>query len=178
MHNGHPIASIRVRNPSDGSIAVAGTDRVRDWALSRGLLPDQIDAVVLTLTTPYWASAIEGLAGTAKTSLVGAIKEYMEEAGWTVRGLGATTGSLKALREAGIDAQTIAKLLAAKKAPPKQGREVWIIDESSLLATVPTNRLLKLAQQLGIDRSSSSATSGSIWPLRLVLQCGSFSPIT
>jgi ATP-dependent exoDNAse (exonuclease V) alpha subunit len=76
----------------------------------------------------------------------------MGEVGWTVRGLGATTGSVKALREAGIDAQTIAKLLAAKTAPPKQGPEVWIIDESSLLATVPTNRLLKLAQQLGIDR--------------------------
>jgi len=152
MRNGHPIAGIRVRNPNDGSISVAGTDRVRAWALSRGLLPDQIDAAVLTLTTPYWASAIEGLAGTAKTSLIGAVKEYMEEAGWTVRGLGATTGSVKALREAGIDAQTIAKLLAAKTAPPKQGPEVWIIDESSLLATVPTNQLLKLAQQLAIDR--------------------------
>src|SRR6266851_5422610 len=152
MHKGRPIAGIRVRNPSDGSISVAGTDRVREWAISRGLLPDQIDAAVLTLTTPYWASAIEGLAGTAKTSLVGSIKEYMEEVGWTVRGLGATTGSVKALREAGIDAQTIAKLLAAKIAPPKRGPEAWIIDESSLLATVPTNRLLKLAQQLGIDR--------------------------
>src|SRR5208283_6009050 len=152
MQSGRPIASIRVHNPRDGSISVAGTDRVLAWALSRGLLPDQIDAAVLTLTTPYWASAIEGLAGTAKTSLVGAVKEYMEEAGWTVRGLGATTGSAKALREAGIDAQTIAKLLAGKTAPPKQGPEVWIIDESSLLATVPTNQLLKLAQQLGIDR--------------------------
>jgi len=152
MQSGLPIAGIRVRNPSDGSISVAGTDQVRKWAIGHGLLPDQIDAAVLTLTTPYWASAIEGLAGTAKTSLVGSIKQYMEEAGWTVRGLGATTGSVKALREAGIDAQTIAKLLAAKTAPPKRGPEVWIIDESSLLATVPTNRLLQLAQRFGIDR--------------------------
>jgi ATP-dependent exoDNAse (exonuclease V) alpha subunit len=152
MQSGRPIAGIRVRNPNDGSISVAGSDRVREWAISRGLLPDQIDAAVLTLTTPYWASAIEGLAGTAKTSLVGAVKEYIEEDGWTVRGLGAKTGSVKALQNAGIEAQTIAKLLAAKTAPPKRGPEAWIIDESSLLATVATNRLLKLAQQLGIDR--------------------------
>ena len=152
MPSGRPITGIKVRNPSDGSIAVAGTNRVRAWAISRGLLPDQIDAAVLTLTTPYWASAIEGLAGTAKTSLVGSIKEYMEDAGWTVRGLGATTGSVKSLQGAGIEAQTIAKLLAAKTTPPKRGAEAWIIDESSLLATVPTNRLLKLAQQLGVGR--------------------------
>ena len=152
MQSGRPIAGIRVRNPIDGSISVAGTDRVRDWASRRGLLPDQIDAAVLTLTTPYWASAIEGLAGTAKTSLVGAIKEYMEEAGWTVCGLGATTGSVKALQNARLEAQTIAKLLAAKTAHPRRGPEAWIIDESSLLATVPTNHLLNLAQQVGIDR--------------------------
>jgi conjugative relaxase-like TrwC/TraI family protein len=152
MQSGRPIAGIRVRNPIDGSISVAGTDQVREWVISRGLLPDQIDAAVLTLTTPCWASAIEGLAGTAKTSLVGSLKEYMEGAGWTVRGLGVTTGSAKALQAAGIEAQTIAKLLAAEAAPPKRGPEAWFIDESSLLATVPTNRLLKLAGQLAIDR--------------------------
>jgi ATP-dependent exoDNAse (exonuclease V) alpha subunit len=152
MGQGRPIAGIMTRSAVDCSIAVAGTDRVRQWAVQRKLLPDQIDAAVLTLTTPHWASAIEGLAGSAKTSLVGALREYVEGNGWTVRGLGVTTGSVKALQDAGINAQTIAKTLAAASLPPKQGPELWIIDESSLLATPSAHRLLKAAEAQGVER--------------------------
>jgi ATP-dependent exoDNAse (exonuclease V) alpha subunit len=60
-------------------------------------------------------------------------------------------GSVNALLEAGIDSRTIAKALASPL-PPKAGRELWIVDESSLLATRPVNSLLKLAQERGIER--------------------------
>jgi hypothetical protein len=105
----------------------------------------------LRKTAPRWASAIEGLAGTAKTTLVGVIREYVEEEGWTVRGFGTTTGSAKALQDAGVNAQTIAKLLASAL-PAKTARELWVVDESSLLATVPTNELLKRAIARGVER--------------------------
>jgi len=151
MLKSRPISGIMVRNAVDGSIDVAGTDRVRDWAVQRNLLPDQADAAVFTLTAPRWASAIEGLAGTAKTTLVGAIREYVEEEGWTVRGFGTTTGSAKALQDAGVNAQTIAKLLASAL-PAKTARELWVVDESSLLATLPTNEFLKVAIARGVER--------------------------
>jgi len=83
--------------------------------------------------------------------LVGAVKEFAEEHGWTVRGFGTTTGAVSALTEAGVDSRTIAKLRATAL-PQKRGRELWIVDESSLLATVPVNALLKLAQERGVER--------------------------
>jgi len=148
---GQPIAGIAVRSAINGSISTIGTEHVREWTAASKLLPDQADAALLTLTTPKWASAIEGLAGTTKTTTVGAVKEFAESQGWTVRGLGTTSGSVNALAEAGIESRTVAKALAAPL-PPKAGRELWIVDESSLLATRPVNSLLKLAHERGIER--------------------------
>src|SRR5260370_1054868 len=93
MNHGRPIAGIAIRSAVDGTVSSTGGQEVRDWASARKLLPDQTDAALLTLTTPKWASAIEGLAGTTKTTLVGAVKEFAEEHGWTVRGFGTTTGA-------------------------------------------------------------------------------------
>jgi conjugative relaxase-like TrwC/TraI family protein len=151
MNHGRPVAGITIRSALDGTLLSTGTHEVRQWAAAKGLLPDQTNAAVMTLTTPTWASAIEGLAGTSKTTTVGAVREYAEGHGWTVRGFGTTSGSVNALSEAGIDSRTIAKTLAAPL-PPKAGRELWIVDESSLLATRPLNSLLKLAHERGIER--------------------------
>jgi hypothetical protein len=151
MNLGQPVAGIPVRSALDGTISTIGTQQVREWTAASNLLPDQADAAVLTLTTPKWASAIEGLAGTTKTTTVGAVKEFAETQGWTVRGFGTTSGSVNALSEAGIESSTVAKALAAPL-PPKIGRELWIVDESSLLATRPVNSLLKLAHARGIER--------------------------
>ena len=151
MNHGRPITGIAIRSAMDGALSSTGTQEVRQWAICKGLLPDQTDAAVLTLTTPRWASAIEGLAGSTKTTTVGAIKEFAENHGWSVRGFGQTSGSRNELQDAGIDALTIAKALTSPL-PPKTGRELWIVDESSLLATRDANRLLKLALERGIER--------------------------
>ena len=151
MNLGQPVSGIPVCSALDGTISTIGTQQVRQWTAASKLLPDQADAALLTLTTPKWASAVEGLAGTTKTTTVGAVKEFAETQGWTVRGFGTTSGSVNALSEAGIESRTIAKALAAPL-PPKVGRELWIVDESSLLATRPVNTLLKLAHDRGIER--------------------------
>ena len=98
-----------------------------------------------------WITAIEGFAGTAKTTLVGAMKEFAQQHAWTVYGAGTTTGSVEALEAVGLDARTVAKLRATPL-PAKGEHEVWIVDESSLLATVPVNELLKLAKERGVER--------------------------
>jgi conjugative relaxase-like TrwC/TraI family protein len=145
------VAGITLRSAVDGSLSSTGEDEVREWAATKKLLPDQADAAVLTLNTPAWATAIEGLAGSTKTTTVGAVREFAEEKGWTVRGFGTTSGSVKALMDARINAQTIAKTLA-NALPAKHSRELWIVDESSLLATRPVNELLKLARDRGVER--------------------------
>ena len=91
------------------------------------------------------------MAGTAKTTTVGAIREFAEQQGYTVRGFGMTSGSVKALQEAHIDARTVASLIA-NPLPSPAGPELWIVDESSLLATRPVNQILKVAQAHGAER--------------------------
>jgi conjugative relaxase-like TrwC/TraI family protein len=151
MKLGRPVAGITLRSAMDGSRSSTGAPEVREWAAARGLLDDQTAAAVLTLTTPNWASAIEGFAGTTKTTTVGAVREFAEGQGWTVRGFGTTSGSVNALSDAGIDSRTIAKAFASPL-PPKTSRELWVIDESSLLASRAVNQLLKLAQERGVER--------------------------
>jgi conjugative relaxase-like TrwC/TraI family protein len=92
MNHGRPIAGIAIRNPVTGIVTSTGETEIRKWATDRKLLPDQIDAAVLTLTSGHWATAIEGLAGSAKTSLVGALKEFAEQRSWKVYGSGTTIG--------------------------------------------------------------------------------------
>jgi conjugative relaxase-like TrwC/TraI family protein len=130
---------------------IAEAEDIRQWGESRGLLPDQLRAAELTLIATDWITAIEGLAGATKTTTVGAIRELAEGQGVTVRGFGPTSGSVKALREAGVEARTMASLLANPLLPPK-ARELWIVDESSLLATRPANQMLKGARAQGVAR--------------------------
>jgi ATP-dependent exoDNAse (exonuclease V) alpha subunit len=91
------------------------------------------------------------LAGTAKTTTVGAIREFAQLQGYSVRGFGMTSGSVKALQEAQIEARTVASLVA-NPLPSPAGPELWIVDESSLLATRPVNQILNAARQQGIER--------------------------
>lgn len=130
---------------------VAEAATVTSWTSSKTLSSDQIAAAQLTLTSGNWVTAIEGLAGTAKTTTVGAVREFAEAQNYTVRGFGMTSGSVKALKEAGLEASTIASL-TANKMPAKTGPEVWIVDESSLLATRSVNQLLHAAQSQQVER--------------------------
>jgi ATP-dependent exoDNAse (exonuclease V) alpha subunit len=134
---------------------------VTAWALARGLLPDQIPVAQQTLASRDWLTAIEGAAGTAKTTLVGAIREFAEAQGYVVRGFGMTSRSVEELRGAGLNAETVASLLASQL-PEPAAKELWIVDESSLLATKSVNGLMKKASA-GLF---SSAIKSSIRRLR------------
>jgi AAA domain len=68
-----------------------------------------------------------------------------------VRGFGMTRTAVKALRDAGIQAQTLASLLA-NPLPSPTGPQLWFVDESSLASTMTADRVLKAARELGIDR--------------------------
>jgi conjugative relaxase-like TrwC/TraI family protein len=133
------------------SHSVASESDVRSWAVKRGLAPDQAAAAELTLTSHDWLTAIEGHAGAAKTTTVGAIREFAEQQGYAVQGFAPTTRAVKALSEAGIAARTVASLLEGPS--PQFGRkQLWIVDESSLLPTRQMNRLLHRAHDAEVER--------------------------
>ena len=85
--------------------AITTEQRARSWAAGRSLSAEQVQAAALTLTATDWLTAIEGRAGAAKTTTVGALNDFADSAGYTVRGFAPTTRAVKALSEAGIRVQ-------------------------------------------------------------------------
>jgi len=133
------------------NLPITDDAEIRRWATDRGLLADQIEVAQLTLTTTDWLSSIEGRAGSAKTTTVGAIREFANEHGYAVRGFAPTTRAVKALSEAGVESRTVASLIENKISASGR-QELWIVDESSLLATRQVNRLLHQAREAGVER--------------------------
>jgi hypothetical protein len=140
-----------IRHGQGGAESIASAEQVRGWSASRGLLPDQAKVAKLTLTANDWITAIEGRAGAAKTTTVGAIREFAEQRGFIVHGFAPTTRAVKALNEAGVAARTVASLIE-NPLPEAQSKELWIIDESSLLGTKQVNALLYKAREAGVVR--------------------------
>jgi ATP-dependent exoDNAse (exonuclease V) alpha subunit len=104
------------------------------------------------LTSKNWITAIDAIAGSGKTTTVGAIRELAEEQGYTVRSFGPTTRSVQELQDTGLNgARTIASLLHAQL-PTRAGPEVWFVDEHSMMDSLTANRLLKAAIELGVER--------------------------
>jgi len=131
--------------------AISSSNEILRWASQRNLPPDQTAVAELTLTSTDWITSIEGRAGAAKTTTVGAIREFAEDQGYIVFGFAPTTRAVKSLSEAGISARTVASLLESQSTCPAS-RQVWIIDESSLLPTRQVNRLLRKAREQNVER--------------------------
>ncbi|MGC1781758.1 MAG: MobF family relaxase, partial [Acidobacteriaceae bacterium] len=131
--------------------AISSSDEIRRWASRRNLLPDQTAVAELTLESTDWITSIEGRAGAAKTTTVGAIREFAENHGYAVYGFAPTTRAVKSLSEAGVSARTVASLLESHSARDASN-EVWIFDESSLLPTRQVNRLLHKAREQSVAR--------------------------
>jgi hypothetical protein len=131
---------------------LVAAQRMNTWAQQQHLFSDQTSVIRQTLTSHHWLSAIEGKAGATKTTTIGAMHEVLEANRYTVRGFGPTTGSVRALREAGIEATTVAALLARVMRAGEAKGAVWIVDESSLLATRQVHTLLHRAREAQVAR--------------------------
>jgi conjugative relaxase-like TrwC/TraI family protein len=131
--------------------AISSSNEIRRWASRRNLLPDQTAVAELTLASTDWITSIEGRAGAAKTTTVGAIREFAKDQGYIVSGFAPTTRAVKSLSEAGVSARTVASLLESSSTRDASN-EVWIIDESSLLPTRQVNRLLYKAREQRVGR--------------------------
>jgi conjugative relaxase-like TrwC/TraI family protein len=131
--------------------AIGTPNAIRGWASDRQLLSDQATVAELTLASNDWITSIEGRAGAAKTTTVGAIREFAEEHGYAVRGFAPTTRAVKSLSEAGVSARTVASLLEDPSSDA-QTKLMWIVDESSLLPTRQVNRLLHKARKEAAER--------------------------
>ncbi len=139
------------------------------------LSESQATAAAAMLATRDRLTGLHGVAGAGKTYTLKAVKAEAERAGLIVRGFAPTTGATQELAKSDIASTTVAALLASPGAA--RGRELWIIDEASLLSTKQLHRLLTHAETaqarvilVGDTRQHTSVEAGS--PFRLLLTAG------
>lgn len=126
------------------------------WELSKG----QKEAVTKMLSTSDKYIAIEGIAGSGKTTMLEQAKNLYQEQGVKIIGMAFTGKAAEAMEtEAAIPSQTIHRYLnqlspstphdtwdfsSVKKADTP---EVWIVDESSMLTDHLLSNILKASEQ-------------------------------
>jgi conjugative relaxase-like TrwC/TraI family protein len=96
---------------------------------------DQRAAVQQLLASRDQVVALDGIAGSGKTTTLSAIRVAAERAGYTVQGVAPTSRATHVLAEAGMPAQTLQRYIARAE-PPDQRPQLTVLDESSLASTV------------------------------------------
>jgi conjugative relaxase-like TrwC/TraI family protein len=94
---------------------------------------DQRAAVAQVLGSHDRVMALEGAAGTGKTTALTAIREEAERGWYRVEGLAPTSRAAQLLADAGMPASTLQRHLANGATP--SGRHLYVLDESSLAST-------------------------------------------
>ncbi|MCV0382818.1 MAG: relaxase domain-containing protein [Erythrobacter sp.] len=101
------------------------------------------------LLSPASVTAIQGHAGTAKTTtVIATYAKAAREQGLTVRALAPTATAAELLGQA-IDAEplTVARMLLGHADDIERGREAWIVDEASMLSARDSEALLFQARK-------------------------------
>ncbi len=128
----------------------------------------QQQAVFNILTTPDRVIGLQGVAGSGKTTSLRLIRELIENEGFEARGLAPTSGAVNALREAGIQSETLQRHLRRKDVDQERSR-LYFLDESSLSSTKQAyDFLLKLRPMdrvllVGDTRQHQSIDAGRIF---------------
>ncbi len=125
------------------------------------LTPGQRDAITLPMVTQDRFVAIQGLAGSGKTTMLKALNELAIEKGLTVKAMAPTGAATEQLRrETGISADTVAlfelkeprnakDIAYIKQYSPdfERAPELWVVDEASFLSQRQMSRLEHMAIQ-------------------------------
>ena len=138
---------------------LAGIEKRQGFSYTAG----QKEAITATLTSHDRFVAVQGLAGTGKTTMLKGLRELAEEGAYTVRGMAPTGAASKVLaRETGIATETVSMFqikerqlqkdidLAKQYAPDfNRQKELWIVDESSFLSQRQKAQLDHMANKAG-----------------------------
>ncbi|MGH9372913.1 MAG: AAA family ATPase [Vicinamibacterales bacterium] len=122
-----------------GQHAELVTEGTRE-AIARGcdhLNESQRNAVQEILASRDQVTALEGTAGTGKTTTLAAVRDAAEREGYHVEGLAPTSRAAHKLAEAGIQSSTLQRHLARgeEEARPIDQKRLYVLDESSLAST-------------------------------------------
>jgi conjugative relaxase-like TrwC/TraI family protein len=103
---------------------------------------DQRQAVRNLLLNEDRIVALQGRAGTGKTTTMSVLREASERSGYAVKGIAPTHRARKELEKSGIRSQTLQSFIREEQAerPPDEKR-LFIVDESSLASSTSIDKL-------------------------------------
>ncbi len=135
------------------AVSAIASEKLVAGALSEsGLNAGQEAAARLILTTRDRFIGVQGYAGVGKTFMLGKVREVAEAKGFRLRGMAATGAAAEQLQgDSGITSQTTASLLnSLRNGKDDVGRrELWVVDEASLLNSDDTKDLMTFAKDKG-----------------------------
>jgi hypothetical protein len=119
---------------------------------SPSLNKDQVVALGRITTSGHGIDAVTALAGSGKTTLMGALADCYQEAGWHVIGAAPTGRAARQLRDtAGIEAETMHTLLLhLANGHAFSPQTVLVLDEAGMAPTRLTARLFAEADRAGV----------------------------
>jgi len=146
-----------------GETTVAERLAIAEKRLGITYTEGQREAITKALTSQDRFVAVQGLAGTGKTTMLRALNELAQQEGYTVRGMAPTGAASKVLaRETGITTETVSMFqikerqlqrdieFAQEFAPEfKRKGELWVVDESSFLSQRQKAQLDHMAIKAG-----------------------------
>ncbi|GAB3785837.1 MobF family relaxase [Dyella agri] len=108
-------------------------------------------ATAAILTSDHQVHALQGYAGTAKTTTVVRTVAYAaSQQGYDIIAMAPTASAAETLGSAiGRHAVTVSRHLSGPDSNPPGTRQLWIVDEASLLSANQTAKLLEEASQSG-----------------------------
>jgi conjugative relaxase-like TrwC/TraI family protein len=119
---------------------------VTEPQLHRGyphLNEDQRAAVAQILGSHDRFIALEGVAGTGKTTALSAIRVQAERSGYRVEGFAPTARAAQLLADAGMPSSTLQRHLANAERARHGGPHLYVLDESSLASTRQMHAFLR-----------------------------------
>ncbi len=128
------------------AIVSAGTQRAIEKAYSH-LSESQQRAVEQILASRDQVTALEGVAGSGKTTSLAAIREAAEHDGYKVEGFAPTSRAAQKLAEAGIESSTLQRHLARTDKEHEAQKRLYVLDESSLASTKQMNEFFHRLQE-------------------------------
>ncbi len=102
----------------------------------------QRQAVTQILSSRDRVMALEGVAGSGKTTSLAAVREVAERHGYKVEGFAPTSRAAQKLSESGIESRTLQRHLSSDGESQVNGKRLYVLDESSLASTKQMNEFL------------------------------------
>ena len=149
----------KIMDPAVVAARIEQAERKQGFGYSAG----QKEAITKVLTSEDRYVAVQGLAGTGKTTMLRSLREMAQEQGYTVRGMAPTGAASKVLaRETGIATDTVSMFQIKERQLQKdiefakqyasdfqRKPELWIVDEASFLSQRQKAQLDHMAEKAG-----------------------------